>query len=522
MDKELRPEQVDILVGSPAVNDEFSKKVRELDRRLQANGMTYRDWETLNDRQHDIFSHDMFLDGECATSPEHYVKGAVSSCGCPDTEEELHHHSPVLMREIEKQQEMLPDMKVKIGEGLDNLNETIDLLLEGVIEEAATFAGELPDEDPSEFTGKRKSERQENSFIDLVNQTADRCESFTLVVGSMTLPGVIGASKKEGSNKYGKEPYTDVVLATNNGDVNISMKGGTAPSLVGGGVAGVNAMYPNLLNKLAPQIIQAYVEAGYTEGRAWASGMKAMKRLARKVLDRTTEVKKNGEPKFPQFFESQIILRTDSRTGGEVKEYPLYRDAPRGKGDDPLEWGPQGLPSQWGTSREFISSTKEGNVVFITAEVPKPDATAEEIKTDFGVKDLYLKIADTQCLYNLFVGNADLGGPINYLYKGATMDVDGRLEEDQSGGCTLIIKNDELIDAKTFVETYAKDKPAYFRIRKRGFDSQFTVAPVGKGGIGGFKIFTSGEYTGEGARIVVSDKPPKDAFFGPDITDCEG
>ena len=133
MYKELGPEQIDILVGSPAVNDEFSKKVRELDRRLQANGMSYRDWDTLNDRQHDIFSNDMFLDGECATSVKDYVMGAVDSCWCPDVVEDLEHHSPVLMREIEKQQDMLPDMKVKIGESLNNLNETIDLLLENII-----------------------------------------------------------------------------------------------------------------------------------------------------------------------------------------------------------------------------------------------------------------------------------------------------------------------------------------------------------------------------------------------------
>ena len=133
MYKELRPEQIDILVGSPAVNDEFSKKIRELDRRLQANGMSYRDWDILNDRQHDIFSNDMFLDGECATSVKDYVMGAVDSCWCPDVVEDLEHHSPVLMREIEKQQDMLPDMTVKIGESLNNLNETIDLLLENII-----------------------------------------------------------------------------------------------------------------------------------------------------------------------------------------------------------------------------------------------------------------------------------------------------------------------------------------------------------------------------------------------------
>ena len=83
MHKELRPEQIDILVGSAAVNDEFSKKVKELDRRLKVNGMSYNNWETLNDRQHDVFSHDMFLDGECATSVKDYVMGAVNSCGCP-------------------------------------------------------------------------------------------------------------------------------------------------------------------------------------------------------------------------------------------------------------------------------------------------------------------------------------------------------------------------------------------------------------------------------------------------------
>ena len=132
---QLRPEQIDVLLGSPGINDEFSRKVKELDRRLQLNGMTYREWETLNDRQHEVFTDNLFLDGECATNVDSYVKGAVNSCGCPDTEEELHHHSPVLMREIEKQQEMLPDMKVKIGEGLDNLNETIDLLLENIIAE---------------------------------------------------------------------------------------------------------------------------------------------------------------------------------------------------------------------------------------------------------------------------------------------------------------------------------------------------------------------------------------------------
>ena len=147
----LQPEQVNVLVGSPGINDEFSRKVKELDRRLQLNGMAYREWETLNDRQHEVFTDNLFLDGECATDVDSYVKGAVNSCGCPDTEEELHHHSPVLMREIEKQQEMLPDMKVKIGEGLDNLNETIDLLLENIIADDLIQEGDTAEIDINEI-----------------------------------------------------------------------------------------------------------------------------------------------------------------------------------------------------------------------------------------------------------------------------------------------------------------------------------------------------------------------------------
>jgi len=154
MHKDLKPDQVALVIGSPAVNDEFSRKIKELDRRLQANGMYYRDWESMNDRQHEIFSHDMFLDGDSAVNVESYVRGAVDSCWCPDVVEDLHHHSPVLMREIEKQQEMLPDMKVNIGENLSLLNEIIDeILLEFAFQTGQSLPSNLP---KPGLTGKGK------------------------------------------------------------------------------------------------------------------------------------------------------------------------------------------------------------------------------------------------------------------------------------------------------------------------------------------------------------------------------
>ncbi len=136
MHGQLKPQQIEMLIGSGPVREEFSQKIKEIDRRLKMNGLNYQQWDTLTDHQQGIFIDNLFLTGDCATSPEHYVQGAVESCGCPDTEEELHHHSPVLMREIEKQQEMLPDVTVRIGEGLSNLNETIDNILELLLVEA--------------------------------------------------------------------------------------------------------------------------------------------------------------------------------------------------------------------------------------------------------------------------------------------------------------------------------------------------------------------------------------------------
>jgi hypothetical protein len=122
----LKPQQVGLIIASGPVRDEFSRKIKELDRRLKMNGMSYPQWDTLTDHQQEIFIDNLFLDGECAVSPENYVHGAVSSCGCPDVVEDLHHHSPVLMREIEKQQEAMPDMTLRVTEALQSLNEFID------------------------------------------------------------------------------------------------------------------------------------------------------------------------------------------------------------------------------------------------------------------------------------------------------------------------------------------------------------------------------------------------------------
>jgi len=125
MHNDLKPEHVQYLIADPAVNNEFISKTKELSRRLRKNNIDYKFWDSMTDRQHEIFSDDLFLDGQCATSIEDYVHGAVNGCGCPHTVEDLHHHSPALMQGIEKYQNE-PSMEVAISESLAPLDDFID------------------------------------------------------------------------------------------------------------------------------------------------------------------------------------------------------------------------------------------------------------------------------------------------------------------------------------------------------------------------------------------------------------
>lgn len=131
--QQLRPEQVAILYGDSAIHHEFARKVQELDRRLQMNGMNYRNWDSMTDRQQGIFSDNLFLNSGCAGSVENYVDGAVDGCGCEDTEEELHHHSPVLMRQVNHHLDQNQPVTVKIESNLE-LDNQINNLLEELLE----------------------------------------------------------------------------------------------------------------------------------------------------------------------------------------------------------------------------------------------------------------------------------------------------------------------------------------------------------------------------------------------------
>lgn len=135
MYNDLKPEHVQYLIADPAVNNEFISKTKELNRRLRKNNLDYKHWDTMTDHQHEIFSDDLFLTGQCASSVEDYVHGAASSCGCPDVVEDLHHHSPALMQGIERYQNE-PAMGMAVAESLSPLNKFIDSQV-GILREAS-------------------------------------------------------------------------------------------------------------------------------------------------------------------------------------------------------------------------------------------------------------------------------------------------------------------------------------------------------------------------------------------------
>jgi len=133
MHSKITPTQINIMIGNSAINHEFANKVKELNRRLRMNGLDYSQWDTLTDRDHDVFSHDMFLDGQCANSVEDYVAGAANSCSCADVEEDLYHHSPALMSEIEKHRSIPDDVDPYIAEAHSRLGGSLDPVIDEVL-----------------------------------------------------------------------------------------------------------------------------------------------------------------------------------------------------------------------------------------------------------------------------------------------------------------------------------------------------------------------------------------------------
>lgn len=93
------------------------------------------------------------------------------------------------------------------------------------------------------------AERQERGLVDAINSGFGKNDAkpFTLVgANGVRITNVISAEKFEGRSSAGTEPYTDVIISTKTKKINVSNKGESAPSIAGGGLAGLELAVPGL------------------------------------------------------------------------------------------------------------------------------------------------------------------------------------------------------------------------------------------------------------------------------------
>ena len=88
------------------------------------------------------------------------------------------------------------------------------------------------------------AERQETGLVDAINNSAKKGK-IVLTTKGVNLSGVVKAEKYGGRSTAGTEPYTDVVITARK-KYNVSMKGSSAPSLAGGGLAGMELVIPGI------------------------------------------------------------------------------------------------------------------------------------------------------------------------------------------------------------------------------------------------------------------------------------
>ena len=102
---------------------------------------------------------------------------------------------------------------------------------------------------------QNSSERQEMGLIEAINSFKDK--PFTLVgANGEKIENVTGARKMP--NPSEGEAYTDVVIETTKGDINISAKGSSSPSIAGGGLKMASNLGPEVEN-----FIKSFYEDAY-------------------------------------------------------------------------------------------------------------------------------------------------------------------------------------------------------------------------------------------------------------------
>lgn len=113
------------------------------------------------------------------------------------------------------------------------------------------------------------AERQETAVVKAVDSAVrkNRNQPITVVAGSTRLSKVYNAKKYQGRQQSGSEPYTDVVfMSKSSGNINLSLKGESAPSLAGGGLKGLEVIIPGLAQRFMRAAHKELLKQGLKKG----------------------------------------------------------------------------------------------------------------------------------------------------------------------------------------------------------------------------------------------------------------
>lgn len=113
--------------------------------------------------------------------------------------------------------------------------------------------------------GGQGTERQEEGVIIAIRDAVKK--KGPLPIAGISRLKIKDAAKNEGLSRIGKEPYIDVNLITDKGKhIGCSMKGTSAPSLAGGGLAGLNVVVPHLPPLVYKAIVKHLKSEGHGQG----------------------------------------------------------------------------------------------------------------------------------------------------------------------------------------------------------------------------------------------------------------
>ena len=172
---------------------------------------------------------------------EKYRKGASFEL-VSGAKVKLKHDSAVVKKLTEGKS--LADVLLEINDG----TKTKKYVKFNDLKKTTEFGGRGSDSSTGNTGGKAHSERQERG-VKAALQNAIKTNGFVMTEGALRGKKIIVAEKKE-QGSLPHEPYIDLVLKTESQTYGVSMKGTSAPSIAGGGLAGINVIVPTLIPKV--------------------------------------------------------------------------------------------------------------------------------------------------------------------------------------------------------------------------------------------------------------------------------